>query len=80
MQEGRDDVERVPKGHCWLESDLGIAGGAPGGRQLGSVPLAMLEARVPFVVWPPQRAGPMARRVPPGRVLMRAADFSYTDS
>ena len=124
-----DDVEKVPKGHCWLESvgekgrrgrrggrerGGGRAGGGgrggggrrrdrgeeegtvasggdtgPGsgsgsgfgfassgtatsdGRDLGAVPLALLDSRVRAVLWPPTLAGVLQREVPPGRVLMQ---------
>ena len=127
-----DDVEKVPKGHCWLESaertsssrgggggggggDGGIgekgggvgwfrnriqrgengeevvveapgelAGGGwgggmgyglgsvatSGGGDLGAVPIALLDARVPVVLWPNLEV--VRREVPPGRVLMQA--------
>ena len=35
------------------------------------VPVALLDARVPAVLWPPSRFGLVAREIPPGRVLMR---------
>ena len=35
------------------------------------VPVALLDARVPAVLWPPSRFGLIAREIPEGRVLMR---------
>ena len=35
------------------------------------VPVALLDARVPAVLWPPSRFGLVAREIPEGRVLMR---------
>ena len=35
------------------------------------VPVALLDARVPAVLWPPSRFGLVTREISPGRVLMR---------
>lgn len=79
-----DDVRKVPKGHCWLERARVEPGegarrrksnageGDEGGEEEGNmmVPVALLDARVPFVLWPPRGFGPVRRETPPGRVLM----------
>ena len=35
------------------------------------VPLALIEGRVPFILWPPSRAGWVKSRMPPGRLLVK---------
>ena len=78
-----DDVRKVPKGHCWLERARVEGEGArrrksnagegdEGGEEEGNmmVPVALLDARVPFVLWPPRGFGPVRRETPPGEVLV----------
>ena len=42
-----------------------------GGDDFDVVPIALLDARVPAVLWPPSMFGFVSREIPPGRVLMR---------
>ena len=35
------------------------------------VPLALIEGRVPFILWPPSRAGRVESHLPPGRLLVK---------
>ena len=35
------------------------------------VPIALLDSKVLFVLWPPSRFGFVDKEIPPGRVLMR---------
>ena len=35
------------------------------------VPLALIEGRVPFILWPPSRAGRVKSHMPPGRLLVK---------
>jgi len=38
------------------------------------VPLALLDARVSHVLWPPSEVGAVRRETRPGRVLMRTTE------
>lgn len=62
-------IERVPKGHCWVESDNPILG--TNGKTVGEpVPLALCLGRVIGVCWPPNRAAATVdTSLPPGRVV-----------
>ena len=73
-----DDVRKVPKGHCWLERarvdrrrrekdtnrEIEHRRGRRTRRRGGGmmVPVALLDARVPFVLWPPRGFGPCDAR------------------
>ena len=35
------------------------------------VPLALIEGRVPFILWPPSRTGWVHSHLPPGRLLVK---------
>eukprot|EP00245_Coleochaete_scutata_P007671 TRINITY_DN2321_c0_g1_i3.p1 TRINITY_DN2321_c0_g1~~TRINITY_DN2321_c0_g1_i3.p1 ORF type:complete len:168 (+),score=15.32 TRINITY_DN2321_c0_g1_i3:98-601(+) len=66
---GTFDVKQVPKGHCWVEGDnLQLSCDS---KQFGPVPIALLEGRVSHVIWPPTRIGPVEKKLPEGRVIMR---------
>jgi len=66
-----DDVTKVPRGHCWIERVEAGTGGDGDGR---AVPLALLDARVSHVLWPPSEVGAVRRETRPGRVLMRTTE------
>lgn len=61
-----DDARRTPI------TKSNTAEGDERGEEEGGmmVPVALLDARVPFVLWPPRGFGPVRRDTPPGRVLM----------
>lgn len=67
-----DDVTKVPRGHCWIERvEAGTGDRDEDGR---AVPLALLDARVSHVLWPPSEVGAVRRKTRPGRVLMRTTE------
>ena len=66
-----DDVTKVPRGHCWIERVEAGTGVDGDGR---AVPLALLDARVSHVLWPPSEVGAVRRETRPGRVLMRTTE------
>ena len=68
---GDDDVTKVPKGHCWIEPE---GADAVEDGECRAVPLALLDARVTHVLWPPSVAGAVPRETRPGRVLMRTTE------
>ena len=59
----------VPRGHCWVESDNWMEG--TDSNQYGPIPLALVEARVSAVVWPPERMRWVKRVDTFDRVLAR---------
>lgn len=65
-----DDVTKVPRGHCWIERVEAGTGDWDG----RAVPLALLDARVSHVLWPPSEVGAVRRETRPGRVLMRTTE------
>ncbi|XP_058214485.1 uncharacterized protein LOC131325977 [Rhododendron vialii] len=60
------DVQRVPEGHCWVEGDNFAS--SMDSRSFGSIPLGLVQGRVTHIVWPPQRVGKVATRVPQDRL------------
>ncbi|GMH33577.1 hypothetical protein BSKO_01411 [Bryopsis sp. KO-2023] len=61
-------VKRVPQGHCWLDGQEKLKSSPP--RQDCAVPLALLEGRISYVLWPPSRMGAVENYLPHGRVRM----------
>ena len=53
---------QMPRGCCWIEGDNPSC--SNDSRSFGPVPLALIEARVAAVIWPPWRAGPVSSRLP----------------
>jgi inner membrane protease subunit 2 len=51
-------VIKVPKGHCWVESDESYRG--IDSNVFGPIPLSLLQARTKYIVWPPERIGKIA--------------------
>ncbi|CAN0095336.1 unnamed protein product [Ascophyllum nodosum] len=58
----RHDVLRVPQGCCWVEGDNPRVSGDS--NQFGPIPLALIEAKVTHVLWPPRRIGPLDQDLP----------------
>ena len=56
---------------CWIERVEAGTGVDGDGR---AVPLALLDARVSHVLWPPSEVGAVRRETRPGRVLMRTTE------
>mmetsp|Transcript_11130 Transcript_11130/g.35323 ORF Transcript_11130/g.35323 Transcript_11130/m.35323 type:complete len:163 (+) Transcript_11130:34-522(+) len=66
----RDDVTRVPRGHCWVEGDNpGMS--MDSASLYGPVPLALIEGVVRHVVWPISRIGKVESKQARGRVVLR---------
>lgn len=63
------NVVSIPDGHCWVEGDNEHL--SCDSKNFGPVPLALLEGRVTFVVWPPSRVGRVESRLPERRLLER---------
>ncbi|KAJ3067709.1 hypothetical protein HDU99_003407, partial [Rhizoclosmatium hyalinum] len=51
-------VVKVPKGHVWVESDESYRG--IDSNLFGPIPVGLLQARCKYIVWPPERMGPVA--------------------
>ncbi|KAJ3228577.1 hypothetical protein HDU78_009678 [Chytriomyces hyalinus] len=51
-------VIKVPKGFCWVESDESYRG--IDSNVFGPVPLGLMHGRAAYVVWPPERFGPVS--------------------
>ena len=51
------DEERVPAGHCWVESDAGP--GYLDSSYLGPVSYEKVDGQALYVIWPPQRLIPL---------------------
>ncbi|KAJ3008302.1 hypothetical protein HKX48_008654 [Thoreauomyces humboldtii] len=59
---------RIPRGHCWVESDEPFRG--VDSNVFGPVPLGLIDARVEMILWPFERLGRVKRTVPKqGRVV-----------
>eukprot|EP00668_Euglena_longa_P032290 GGOE01041595.1.p1 GENE.GGOE01041595.1~~GGOE01041595.1.p1 ORF type:complete len:197 (-),score=33.56 GGOE01041595.1:279-869(-) len=75
-------LEAVPPGHCWIEGDNAKV--AVDSNSYGSVPLGLVQAHVPCVVWPPRCWQWLARPIPPERYLTGPegddADFAMEEA
>lgn len=59
-------VHVIPPGRCWVEGDSPTF--SDDSEKFGPVPLALIEARVVAVLWPPEHAKLVPRVVPEERV------------
>ena len=57
----------IPRGKCWVEGD-NAAFSEDSESLYGPIPLALIQARVIGVVWPPSRIQSITEYVPPNRV------------
>jgi len=78
MVPGDVDVQRIPKGHCWVEGD-NAALSEDSRSKYGPVPAALIEGRVVSVVWPPQEVGLVEAKYPHSRLLVRNAQAFSSD-
>ncbi|KAI9014850.1 peptidase S24/S26A/S26B/S26C [Gaertneriomyces semiglobifer] len=59
---------KIPRGYCWVESDESFRG--MDSNTFGPIPLGLVESRVAYVIWPPERLHAVERKLPKvGRVL-----------
>ncbi len=54
--------EPIPEGFVWLTGDNPLY--SEDSTIYGPVPLALIEGRVSYMLWPPSRMGPVSKRVP----------------
>ncbi|TPX66088.1 hypothetical protein SpCBS45565_g04734 [Spizellomyces sp. 'palustris'] len=75
-----DEYVRIPKGHCWVESDEPYRG--LDSNVFGPVPLGLIDARVDRVIWPLDRFHKINRILPkPGRVVKSGRlTFEFDDA
>ncbi|XP_006653159.1 mitochondrial inner membrane protease subunit 2-like isoform X2 [Oryza brachyantha] len=62
------EIRQIPEGHCWVEGDSPCSRDS---RSYGPIPLGLMQGRVTYIVWPPNRIGPVERKMPEGRVMQR---------
>lgn len=55
--------EPIPEGFCWVTGDNPVY--SEDSSLYGPVPLALIEGRVAYVLWPPGRVGPLPKGPPP---------------
>ncbi|ORX47718.1 LexA/Signal peptidase [Hesseltinella vesiculosa] len=55
-----DKTVKVPEGHCWIEGDEGFH--SIDSNTFGTVPVALIKAKVTRILWPPERFGPVAKK------------------
>ncbi|KAH9940590.1 LexA/Signal peptidase [Amylocystis lapponica] len=58
-----DTEVRVPPGHAWVEGDEPFR--SEDSNYFGPVPLALVESKLSFIIWPPARYGPICKPSPP---------------
>lgn len=58
----------LPRGMCWIEGDAPAHQSQDSDTVYGPVPLALIQARVVGVVWPPHRIQSVSADLPPNRV------------
>ncbi|CAO3589412.1 unnamed protein product [Absidia cylindrospora] len=63
-----DKPVQVPKGHCWLEGDEAFH--SKDSNSFGTVPIALINAKVTRILWPPSRFGPVEKKPLSNRVKM----------
>jgi len=54
-----DSEVRIPPGHAWVEGDEPFH--SEDSNWFGPVPLALVESKLAFIVWPPARYGPIRK-------------------
>jgi inner membrane protease subunit 2 len=54
--------EPVPEGFCWVTGDSPLY--SEDSETYGPIPLALIEGRVTYILWPPNRMGPVPKRLP----------------
>ncbi|CAO3624409.1 unnamed protein product [Cunninghamella echinulata] len=52
-----DTKVHIPKGHCWVEGDEAFH--SRDSNSFGTVPIALINAKVTRIIWPPSRFGPV---------------------
>ena len=57
--------EPIPEGFAWVTGDSPLY--SEDSTIYGPVPLALIEGRVSYVLWPPRRMGPVSKRIPVSR-------------
>ncbi|KAL4527365.1 hypothetical protein Ndes2526B_g08936 [Nannochloris sp. 'desiccata'] len=70
-------IERIPKGHCWVEGDNNTNNASEENfnlsddsrTQYGPIPLALLKGRAIWICYPFSRWGAVESGLPKGRVL-----------
>ncbi|KAI8069449.1 peptidase S24/S26A/S26B/S26C [Gongronella butleri] len=72
-----DTPVQVPKGHCWVEGDEAFH--SRDSNSFGTVPIALIKAKVTRIVWPPARFGPVAKKPVSDRVQMGRVDPADDD-
>ncbi|KAI9487443.1 MAG: peptidase S24/S26A/S26B/S26C [Benjaminiella poitrasii] len=50
----------VPEGHVWVEGDEAFH--SRDSNSFGPVPIALINAKVTFILWPPSRFGPVEKK------------------
>ncbi|KAF9821417.1 hypothetical protein IEO21_00663 [Rhodonia placenta] len=58
-----DAEVRIPPGHAWVEGDESFH--TEDSNTFGPVPLALIESKLSFIVWPLQRWGPLHKHFAP---------------
>ena len=61
----RKEIQRVPKGHCWVEGDH--TGHSFDSNYFGPVAVGLIQAKATQIVWPPSRWQSIESYIPPGR-------------
>ncbi|ERN09773.1 hypothetical protein AMTRI_Chr08g159590 [Amborella trichopoda] len=60
------EIIEIPVGHCWVEGDN--AASSLDSRTFGPIPLGLIQGRAVCIIWPPERACKVERRIPEGRI------------
>ncbi|CAO3644518.1 unnamed protein product [Cunninghamella blakesleeana] len=55
-----DTKVQIPKGHCWVEGDEAFH--SIDSNSFGTVPIALINAKVTKILWPPSRFGPVNKK------------------
>ncbi|KAI8084947.1 mitochondrial inner membrane protease subunit 2 [Halteromyces radiatus] len=55
-----DKLVRVPRGHCWVEGDEAFH--SKDSNSFGTVPIALINAKVTRILWPPSRFGAVEKK------------------
>ncbi len=72
-------IERIPKGHCWVEGDISATGTSnvssdDSRTEFGPIPLALLKGRAIWICYPFSRWGAVESKLPKGRVLAMSSN------
>ncbi|TPX31343.1 hypothetical protein SmJEL517_g05306 [Synchytrium microbalum] len=70
---------KVPKGNCWVESDVADNKDKWDSNKFGPIPLGLVTARVDWIIYPFSRWGRVESKLLPASRIVKAEDVYHSD-